>query len=135
MHSIEYFLLESSLEGFGVSQSSLLSTYVHTVSSTEMFCTITIPSLPRMLTQYFSYAYFLSIPFAVASRPPPSFSSGGGESKGLTIGSNRSSILPLASSSSLITTCNPPCRHLYPTHVSSLYSSNPYGTEYQRTWM
>jgi hypothetical protein len=50
MHSIEYFLLESSLEGFGEAQSSLLLTYAHTVSCTEMFWTITLPLLPRMLT-------------------------------------------------------------------------------------
>jgi hypothetical protein len=50
MHSKECFLLESSLKRFGVAQSSLLLTFAHTVSCTESFWTITLPLLPRLLT-------------------------------------------------------------------------------------
>jgi hypothetical protein len=136
MHSKEYFLLESSLKGFGVAQSSLLLTYAHTVSCTEMFWTITLPLLPRMLTNIIIQLCMLHI-FSYC-RSFASSSIVHFWRRLVEKPYNRNSSfkhLPLASSSSLITTCNPPCRHLYPTHVSSLYSSKSYGKEFQRTWM
>jgi hypothetical protein len=118
MHSKEYFLLESSLEGFGVAQSSLLLTYAHTVSCTEMYWTITLPLLPRMLTNILIQLCMLHI-FSYC-RSFASSSIVHFWRRLVEKPYNRNSSfkhLPLASSSSLITTCNPPCRHLYPTHV------------------
>jgi hypothetical protein len=124
MHQKESCLLESSLEGFDVAQSSLLSTYPDRVSCPEWFSTLALPFLPRMPASSSPCAYFTSIHIAVPSRPPPSFSSVGGESNGLSIEINRS--LPSASSSSLTTAFNPRYRHLNNTHVSSLQAKNTF---------